>query len=130
MKPRRTLEDLLASVSEVLYPAELGRMPIAVNSTDPDGDTPMHVMAWRKDFYGVRTLVEAGADINAVGDMGQTPLHVAVSQSSPEIAAFLLEQRARTDIVSEFGETSEQQAMKAGGDMARVFNRKHIPGQT
>ena len=79
-KRRATLEEILASTSDILYPAELGEKPVTINSTDCDGDTPLHVMVWRKDRYAVNLLIEAGADVNAAGDMTETPLHVAIGQ--------------------------------------------------
>ena len=79
-KQRSSLEEILASTSDTLFPAELGEAPVAIDSADCDGDTPLHVMVWRKDRYAVDLLIEAGANVNAVGDMSETPLHVAVGQ--------------------------------------------------
>jgi uncharacterized protein len=70
------LEEVLMSTSDVLFPAELGERRVEVSSRDVDGDTPLHVMAWRDDVVGAEILLAAGADVDAVGDMGTTPLHV------------------------------------------------------
>jgi len=109
-----TLDEVLQSVSDVLFPEELGDEPVDLNSRSADDDTPLHVMAWRRDHRGARLLVEAGADVNAVGDMGETPLHVAVAQQDPEMVRLLLENGARDDVVSEFGKTTRQVAQSGG----------------
>jgi hypothetical protein len=46
-KHRATLEEILASTSDVLFPAEIGEHTVAIDSTDSDGDTPLHIMVWR-----------------------------------------------------------------------------------
>jgi ankyrin repeat protein len=66
-------------------------------------------------------LIQAGADVNAVGDMGQTPLHVAISMDNPKMVAALLKAGARDDIRSEFGSTPREDALAHGGRMAALF---------
>src|SRR5262245_1365693 len=106
MAATRTLDDVLASVSDALFPAELGEMPVAINCRGYDDDTPLHVLAWRNDVMGAELLVAAGADVNAIGDMGETPLHVAIGMKSAEMTELLLKAGADPDIRSEFGTTS------------------------
>ncbi|WP_211315749.1 ankyrin repeat domain-containing protein [Isoalcanivorax indicus] len=122
-KQRMTLEEILQATSDSLFPAERGKRLVAVNSTDVDGDTPLHVMAVRGDSFACQALVDAGADVNAIGDMGQTPLHVAISRGYIEIVELLLRAGARTDIQSEFGETQLEKAKKKGGEIARLVAR-------
>jgi ankyrin repeat protein len=55
-------------------------------------------------------LIENGANIDAIGDMGETPLHVAISKNEKRVIDALLEAGARTDIVSEFGQTQAEKA--------------------
>ena len=69
---RRSLAEILASTPDILFPAELGRAPVTLDSTDCDGDTPLHVMVRRNDIHAVQTLIEAGAKLNGIGDMGKT----------------------------------------------------------
>lgn len=45
----RTLHDVLQSTSSALFPAALGAEPVRVDSTDVDGDTPLHVILRRDD---------------------------------------------------------------------------------
>lgn len=124
-KPRKraTLDEVLASTSDVLFPEALGKAPVAIDSTSCEGDTPLHVMVWRNDLYGVQTLIKAGADVNAIGDMSETPLHVAIGQENIPVIEVLLEAGARTDICSEFNETAAERAVKKGGKIAKLLVR-------
>lgn len=120
-KHRATLEEILASTSDVLFPAEMGEKIVSISSSDCNGDTPLHVMAWRNDIYAVKRLLNAKANPNAIGDMGETPLHVAISQESPEIIQALLQAGAKTNIRSEFNETAKEKAIRKGGAIAKLF---------
>jgi len=117
----RTLQQVLASVSDVLFPAEIGEAPFRLDSRSADGDTALHVMMWRQDYEGARLLIEAGADVDAVGDMGETPLHVAVMQQDPKMISLLLDHGARDDVISEFGATAGQAAESRGGPVWEAF---------
>jgi ankyrin repeat protein len=121
----RTLDEVLQSTSDVLFPADLGERPVAIDSHGSDGDTPLHVMAWRNDLEAVEILIAAGADVNAVGDMGETPLHVAVRRGNVAMAEALLKAGARDDIRSEFESTPREKAVEMGGAMAELFRREN-----
>jgi ankyrin repeat protein len=114
-KDRRTLQEVLQSTSDVLFPAELG-------------DTALHVLVWRKDRYGVHLLIEAGADVNAVGEMGETPLHAAVTQKEVHIIESLLKAGAKSDIRSEFGTASEY-AKRIGGPIEKLLMKFRHPSR-
>lgn len=122
-KRSATLEEILASVSDVLFPAEIGKKAISISSTDCDGDSPLHVMVWRDDAYAVKVLLAAGANPNAIGDMGETPLHVAVGKENCTIAEALLQAGAKANIRSEFNETAQERAIRKGGAIARLFTQ-------
>jgi len=85
MKKCRSLAEVLQSTSDVLFPDEMGERVVAVDSRDVCGDTPLHVMTWRSDRHAVKLLIEAGADIDAIGDMSETPLHIATRKGDEEI---------------------------------------------
>ena len=121
LKRRRSLEEILQSTSDALFPAQLGKKKVKVNSRDVEGDTPLHVMALRQDRHAVAVLIQAGAKVNAVGDMGETPLHVAVSRGDLVITESLLRAGANPDIRCEFGDTARERAIKAGGALAKLL---------
>lgn len=123
MKKRRSLDEILQSTSDVLFPAEMGEKIVAVDSRDVCGDTPLHVMTWRSDRHAVKLLIEAGADVNAIGDMSEAPVHIAIRKGDKEIVDVLLSAGAATDIRSEFDETVLQAAEKVGGEMHKLVKR-------
>jgi uncharacterized protein len=110
MPESANLADLLRSVSDALFPADLGDAPVSVNSRGMDDDTPLHVLAWRDDTAGAAMLIAGGADVNAIGDMGETPLHVAVRRQNREMTRLLLTAGADENIRSEFGQTAREMA--------------------
>ena len=120
-KTRQSLDEIQASCSDTLFPAQRGKAPVQINSQDPDGDTPLHVMLWRGDTYASICLIEAGADINAVGDMSETPLHVAVRKENVKVVAKLLAMGANTEAVSEFGQSPRSFAQAIGGEIQKLF---------
>jgi uncharacterized protein len=87
---------------------------VDICSTDVDGDTPLHVLLWRKDTVGSLLLIQHGANVNAIGDMGETPLHVAIRQENIKAIQAMLAVGARTDIVSEFGQSPRSLAKEKG----------------
>ena len=117
------LQAVLASIAHIMFPGDDAPREIGLDTRSSDGDTPLHVFAWRKDLAAARLLIAAGADPNAIGDMGETPLHVAVRQDMPELAEALLAAGASPDIVSEFEETPRVMALREGGQIAGVFRR-------
>ncbi len=120
-KKRASLAEILASCSDTLFPAELGAAPVSVDSRDVDGDTPLHVMLWRGDVHAVIALIDAGADVNAVGDMSETPLHIAVRNEDVAGIEALLHAGADPDRMSEFGETPKMMADQASAPVRRLF---------
>ena len=120
-KTRETLEEMLASCSDTLFPGDLGAAPVTLDSRDVDGDTPLHVMLWRNNTYAVLQFIAAGADVNAVGDMSETPLHIALKQQNLAAIEALLKAGADISRVSEFGQSPLELAQELGGDIRRLF---------
>lgn len=116
-----TLEQLLQSVSAVMFPDQLGQASVSLASHGYDGDTALHVFAWRDDTASARVLLEAGADPNARGEMEDTPLHVAITRGNAELAALLLSHGADPGLRSAFGSAREL-AAESGGAMAALFD--------
>ena len=59
----RSVDELLQSVSDVLFPAENREKIVSLASRSSEGDTALHVMAWRRDLEGAQLLIAAGADV-------------------------------------------------------------------
>jgi uncharacterized protein len=123
IKQRKNLEEILQSVSDVFFPTEMGERPVYIDSRSIEQDTPLHVMAWRVDLYGIKTLIEAGADINATGDMYETALHIALRKENEAMVEILLKAGANPDIRSEFGETAREKADEMGGAFRKLINQ-------
>ena len=125
MKPkqRRSVEEILESTKEFLFPTWSPDKKVKLNSQDCMGDTPLHILASRGDAYGVRTLVAEGARLNVRGDMGLTPLHAAVSSGNTEVVTILLEAGADPSIVSEFGTSAKEQALQSSKQLNSLFKR-------
>jgi uncharacterized protein len=124
MKPEnsRSLDEVLASCSDVFFPAGIGDVAVELNSVGVDGDTPLHVMLWREDTEAALLLIEGGANVNAVGDMSETPLHVAVTQENLDAVKALLKAGADPEAVSEFGDTPRTRALGLGPHFGKYFN--------
>lgn len=111
------LDALLQSVAETLFPAEEVLPVITLKSADVMGDTPLHVFLWRKDDSAAQLLIQAGANVNAVGDMSETPIFVAVRNASIDTLVLLIQAGAKLDVVSEFGQTPLE--------LARIIGREN-----
>ncbi|MEL7187434.1 MAG: ankyrin repeat domain-containing protein, partial [Pseudomonadota bacterium] len=105
---KRSVDEVLQSTSDTLYPADLGERVVTLKSKDVDGDTPLHVVLWRNDTFGALLLIDSGIDVNAVGDMGETPLHIAIGKENTQVATALIKAGARADIRSELGSTPKE----------------------
>jgi ankyrin repeat protein len=85
------------------------------------------VVAWRNDLDAVMLLLDAGADVNAKGEMDETPLHIAVHHGNAAMVQAMLRAGARMDIQSEFGDTARDRATQQGGEMSALFDRATPP---
>jgi ankyrin repeat protein len=121
MSDGRSFDEMLQSTSDALFPAEMGERVVTLASKDADGDTPLHVMIWRGDHAAVRAFIEAGAQLDAVGDMGQTPLHVAVMKEDEAVVELLLRAGANPNVRSEFGDTPRELAAQKGGRVKELL---------
>ena len=116
-----TLEELLQSVSDVMFPDGQGRA-VSLASHGYDGDTALHVFARRDDIVSAKVLLEAGAEPNARGEMEDTPLQVAITQGNAELAALLLSYGADPELRSAFGSSARELAAESGGAVAALFS--------
>jgi uncharacterized protein len=92
---------------------------VGVMTRDASGDTPLHAALWAGDDEAAQALMEAGADVNARGDLSETPLHVAVATKNATLARHLLERGAAWDAVSELGYSPRQRALSSEDDELR-----------
>lgn len=123
-KQRETLEQILTRVAEILFLDS--DAVITVNTRDADGDTPLHIVALWGDRHAIETLVNAGADIDAKGDMGCTPLHFAVMGNHVQAAELLLLLGANPNIASELSYTPKALAKQSENNlMIKVFRSTH-----
>ena len=122
-KKRRTLDDVLQSVGEWLYPDRLVPQKIHLHSRATDGDTPLHATLYRDDDYGARLLIEAGADIDAVGNKGYTPLHAAVFEGNAALVEALLAAGAGQLVRCQDGKRARDLVSEGDKEIARLFSR-------
>lgn len=120
-KRRQTLEEILASCSAALFPDALGSKEMRIDSTGADGDTPLHVVLRRANSRAAKVLIEAGADVNAKGDMSETPLHLAIRNADVAIVQMLREKGANPDARSDFGRTPRDEAQLASRELVQAL---------
>ncbi len=89
----RSVAEILLEIESV--PDFYNHKISSVHYRNGYGDTPLHIVASWGDGEAIRSLVEAGADIDARGESGFTPLHCAAEQNHPEAASLLLALGAR-----------------------------------
>jgi len=124
-KNRQTLEEILQSISGIMFPAEPEKH-IDINCHGYCGDTPLHVMLWNNNNHGAELLIEAGANVNTKGEMDETPLHVALRQKNTKLIKLLLQKGAKDNIKSEFDETPREMARFMDKDIQKLFQFKNL----
>jgi ankyrin repeat protein len=65
-----------------------------VESTDDNGNTPLHYAAGGYDTSVLELLLTHGADIDAVNENNETPLFNAYRDENNELAEFLIKKGA------------------------------------
>ena len=80
----------------------------SVMMRSPAGTTPLHIASFRGDTAVLRTLLEAGADPNAVGEHGSTPLHAALEQKYLQVARILIAAGSSLDARKSDGVTARE----------------------
>ncbi|MBN3841025.1 ankyrin repeat domain-containing protein [Burkholderia sp. Ac-20349] len=83
---------------------------LGLELTDPNqrgavDDTLLHLAARKCAIDDMRVLIDAGADVNIVGDLGNTPLHQAAMMKQVESVKFLLKCGAKKQLKNEFDQT-------------------------
>ncbi|KAK9874503.1 hypothetical protein WA026_002854 [Henosepilachna vigintioctopunctata] len=102
------------------------------NITDMDGNTALHLLAFRKHTEKmeefVRLLMEYDADINAINEEGHTPVHAAVNVSCGVLVNVLLQEGADVNIRDNRGNTAITKAFSAPLSSADILMNlgKHL----
>jgi len=114
------LDEFLAYLADEPDWLDVERVDIMTRGVS--GDTPLHAALWAGDDQAARSLVGAGADVNAGGEEGYTPLHVAVAQKNARMIDYLASRGASWDTVSELGSSPRETALASDdlGVRARV----------
>jgi uncharacterized protein len=85
-----------------------------VNSTQPDGSTPLHWAVYRVDRELVQALLKKGARPNVANRYGATPLTEAVRVANAELVELLLDAGANANAANEDDETALMLAARTG----------------
>ncbi|MDN7861600.1 ankyrin repeat domain-containing protein [Burkholderia cepacia] len=94
---------------------------LGLDLTDPNqkgavDDTVLHLATRTGALDDVKVLVDAGANVNSIGDLGNTPLHHAAMMGQLESARLLLKCGATTQAKNEFGQTPLDVAKLSGSE--------------
>lgn len=88
------LNKLFINKPKIVYNAH----KIALNASLLDAVSGMN-----NDIAGARKALEAGADVNAVGNFNYAPLHFATNWGNTEMINLLFEYKADPNVVDEIG---------------------------
>jgi uncharacterized protein len=109
-------EEVLQQYAEENLPEFIGMLLTSVHQRGHFGNTPLHIACVRGNISEVSALINAGADVNAVGELDSSPLHNAVAEGHQEVVRVLLGAGANTASVNSFGDTPIILAAKHGLD--------------
>ena len=86
-----------------------------LNEPDEEGDTPLHYGVYSKKPQSIQTLLNFGADVNAVNAKGSSSLHLAVLvQDLPSVEMLLSDPRIDTALQDHYGDTAFHEAIVKG----------------
>jgi uncharacterized protein YegJ (DUF2314 family) len=121
---RSVINALLCALGNVHACARTGRVtrlrdllaknPELLESTDGEGERPVHTAAKHGQVECLRLLAELGADVNAKTGQGVTPLHYASGYGEIGVVRYLLESGAEVDPQEETGMTPIMAAQGGG----------------
>lgn len=107
------------------HPEFLGIEITNPNQPGAVDDTLLHIAARTGDVESIEVLIDAGADVNIVGDLGNTPLHAAALRGQINSVKILLRRGANPSIKNEFGETAKEVAELVGYiDIANLLEKE------
>lgn len=109
----------MITLAEVLHQCEHTASWYGLSITSLDqrnhlGDTPLHTVCTWGDVDAARTLLDAGANVNALGDHEATPLSNAIMGENADVVRLLLDRGADVEIANSFGLTPLGHAQAVG----------------
>jgi ankyrin repeat protein len=84
--------------------------PLCRDSLSSGGDTPLHVAVHNNNRKIATILLDAGANINAIGEYENTPFHYAAKEGLLDMAKLLLDHGADVERKNRLGYTALLQA--------------------
>lgn len=90
------------------------RAQVPVDRRNRDDETALHVASRHGNLGGVCSLLNAGADVEAISSNGWTPLHLACRYGYVAIARLLLDSGACVDRAGFYGWTELHYAVQNG----------------
>jgi hypothetical protein len=121
--PLRADDLIAASKRGDLFAVQhyLMKSPDAIAARDHFRYTPLHWAAVQGHWNIVETLVEHGADVNALGWDGGTPLHMACHHDRPDMVRLLLDEGADLTIQNQWGRTPLHVAARRNCDLTATL---------
>jgi uncharacterized protein len=117
------VKDLLIRYSTEFTDFE-GLVLVDANQRGHGEDCPLHIAARHAALEDAEILIEAGAKIDAPGDLGLTPLHYAAMRGDLSMVSLLLKAGAPLSARNDFGETPLRVAeLGSHGDVANLLRR-------
>ena len=98
--PKKEILRAAKSGNEAAVKALLKIDAELIDARDKDDSTPLHCAVWKGHLEVVSTLLDAGADVNALNrndHWGNTPLHAAAHANHTAIAQLLILRGASLD---------------------------------
>jgi ankyrin repeat protein len=92
------------------HPYFLGMTLSDINQPSAVDDTLLHIVARVGTLEEINLLLNAQAQVNAIGDMGQTPLHDAAIKGRLDIVKRLVDAGGNPRIKNEFDQTPGEAA--------------------
>lgn len=120
------MNPALADVLERIRRADLPQF-MGVNLDGPNvrsltgGETPLHIVAIWGDVEAAKVLLDAGADIDALGEEDHTPLHEAIHQGHIEMVRLLVSRGADLRKRCSFGNAADLAALAENAELKSVI---------
>ena len=109
MAPNERLAAVLKKYSG--HPEFLGTPILNPNQVGAFDSTLLHIASEKGELEDIQVLIEAGANVDARGDLGNTPLHAAAMSGQAESVKILLQHGANPALTNELGQSVKEVAL-------------------